>query len=201
MKAPKPKAIEPTYAGERPVRIDLGDGFYAVVKLPYDDHMGPPWKEHDGHGPVSNWTTRDKRPGERVLCSDRHSKRYYDFAEAVRIARRDGWGLASEHVEQLTAKLGRPLTKGEIAVASVEHDFEHLQDWCEDRWHWIGVCVDIFNAEDEEVYSDSVWGVADIDDYWKTLVLEFIQTGIDKLETEAAEVAYWASRDVETVTA
>ena len=60
--------------------------------IEHDSGHGAPWEECDGHGPVSDWTTRAKRPGELVLCSDGSHKRYYDFAEACRIARRDGWG-------------------------------------------------------------------------------------------------------------
>lgn len=65
---------------------------YAVEILP-DEHHGAPWEEEDGHGPVSGWTRRDKAPGEMVLCKDRGMRRLYDFAEACRIARRDGWGF------------------------------------------------------------------------------------------------------------
>lgn len=66
--------------------------FTVTARIVRDEHMGAPWEEHDGHGPVSEWTDRAKRPGERVLNEDRGSKRYYDFQEAVKIARRDGWG-------------------------------------------------------------------------------------------------------------
>jgi hypothetical protein len=55
----------------------------------WDSDTGAPWEAHDGHGPVSEWTSRDKRPGERVLCADRGSHRFYDFAGAVRIAKAD----------------------------------------------------------------------------------------------------------------
>ena len=48
-----------------------------------DEWYGAPWEECDGHGPVSEWTTRDKAPGERVLYADRRSKQFYDFATAV----------------------------------------------------------------------------------------------------------------------
>lgn len=65
----------------------------------HDDCMGAPWEEHDGHGIISDWTTRDKAPGELVLASDRGSNRYYDFAETVKIARRDGWGFLSGELE------------------------------------------------------------------------------------------------------
>lgn len=65
-----------------------------VATIERDEYMGAPWEEHDGHGVVSDWTSRDKRPGEMILSEDSRdcSKRFYDFAESCRIARRDGWG-------------------------------------------------------------------------------------------------------------
>ena len=54
------------------------------VEVEADEGHETPWDYEDGHGPVSDWTRRDKRPGERVLCSDRSSKRFYDFAQAVK---------------------------------------------------------------------------------------------------------------------
>lgn len=68
------------------------DGYVVTATVVRDDDMGAPWENEDGHGPVSRWTSRPKRPGERVLNVDRGSYRYYDFAEAVKIAKRDGWG-------------------------------------------------------------------------------------------------------------
>ena len=68
-----------------------------LVEFYHDNDHGAPWDEEDGHGTVSEWTTRDKLSGELVLASDRHSKRFYDFAETCRIAKRDGW-RASEDI-------------------------------------------------------------------------------------------------------
>lgn len=107
----------------------------------WDQCMGAPWKEHDGHGPVSEWTTRDKRPGERVLHEDRGSRRYYDFEEAVRIAKHDGWGLGDEALIALTRRLGRRPTRKEIVAQTVENDFDRLRRWCNDDWSWIAICV------------------------------------------------------------
>lgn len=59
-----------------------------------DSDMGAPWEECDGHGIVSEWTKREKAPGEFILSDDGRKKRFYDFAESVKIARRDGWGYA-----------------------------------------------------------------------------------------------------------
>lgn len=78
------------YAGET-ITCEV-DGFTATATLHFDGDHGAPWEEECGHGPVSDWTRRDKLPGEFVLNEDRGSKRFYDFAGAVKIARRDGWG-------------------------------------------------------------------------------------------------------------
>lgn len=74
------------------------DGVAYVATIESDDTHGAPWKEEDGHGDVSEWTTRDKLPGELVLSEDGRSKRFYDFAGACKIARRDGWGFLPEPV-------------------------------------------------------------------------------------------------------
>ena len=73
--------------------IEAQYGPYTVTAIiEHDSDTGAPWQEDCGHGPVSDWTTRAKLPGELVLSTDRGLKRYYDFAQACRIARRDGWG-------------------------------------------------------------------------------------------------------------
>lgn len=74
------------------------NGVAYVATIEHDDIHGAPWEEEDGHGDVSEWTTRDKLPGEMVLSEDGRSKRFYDFAGACRIARRDGWGFLPEPV-------------------------------------------------------------------------------------------------------
>ena len=58
------------------------------VSLEPDTDHGAPWDEENGHGPVSDWRRgpnytghHDKRPGEILLCGDRHAARFYDFAE------------------------------------------------------------------------------------------------------------------------
>ena len=106
------------------------DGHTFIVSV---DH-GAPWKEEDGHGPVSEWTSRDKKPGEWVLSSDRGSKRFYDAAEATRIAKRDSWGLTDEEKAKLATKLGRTATKGEVTAEAVRLDFEHLRGWANDKY-------------------------------------------------------------------
>lgn len=68
--------------------------YTATATIEHDSDHDAPWQENDGHGPVSDWTTRDKQPGELILNRDRQSRRYYDFAAACKMARRDSWGVS-----------------------------------------------------------------------------------------------------------
>lgn len=73
--------------------IECESGPFTIrATIEHDSHTGAPWEECDGHGPVSDWTTRAKRPGELVLSTSRGRKRFYDYQATCRIARRDGWG-------------------------------------------------------------------------------------------------------------
>src|SRR3546814_15760848 len=71
------------------------DGFTLTASTVHDDSMGAPWEEHDGHGEVTDWTRRDKAPGELILSDDGGSKRFYDFQGACEKARAEGWGPAA----------------------------------------------------------------------------------------------------------
>jgi hypothetical protein len=125
-------------------------GFTITARVEQDDQMGEPWKEHDGHGVVSEWTTRSKRPGERVLCEDRGSYRYYDVQASLEIAKRDGWD--AEPYKTGTAK--------ERAARAVERDFQFLRDWCRDEWCWVGVVLSVSKGGIElDEYAASLWGI------------------------------------------
>ena len=135
------------------------DGLTFRVSHHHDDHSGEPWKEHDGHGPVTGWEYRDKRPGELILNEDRGTKRFYDYAEACRIARRDGWNAAPYHIEAETPR--------QQAARAALADFERLRAWCNDEWHWCGVVVTLLDDDGEEVDSTSLWGIDSDDDTYR----------------------------------
>lgn len=112
----------------------------------YDGDAGAPWEREDGHGPVSEWTSRAKRPGERVLSEDRGVVRYYDWQGAMKIARKDKWGSKRALPDD---------TPRRIAFLAVEDDFEHLRQWCNEQWFYVGVIVrDVESGEHE-----SLWGI------------------------------------------
>jgi hypothetical protein len=150
-------------------RFDSGDTFEHKgrtfqVQYERDEDHGAPWIENDGHGPVSEWTTRDKYPGEWLLSDDRGAKRYYDFAAAVKIARKDQWGVEGGQLEGESA--------GEYAVRAVTKDFEYLRGWAIDEWQYVGVIVTELDADGDEGESESLWGCEDLNDYPSTVVRE-----------------------------
>lgn len=179
------------------------EGIRFTARVYADCDMGEPWEVHDGHGPVSDWTRRDKRPGERVLCEDRGSFRYYDVQAATEIARRHGWGVAPGWRDGF----GPEPTKGEIAAEAVRRDFEHLRAWCSGGWHWCGVGVAPEGEEDDSVfYANALWGIeSDGGDYIRETACELAgdlvyarREAWRKALHEARERKYWAARDVAT---
>lgn len=101
--------FQDTFSGYVGETIECERNGLRFVATLYHDGSDAPWERDDGHGPVSDWTTRDKAPGELELHSVSRSKLYYDFAEACRIARRDGWGapMYREDVERGANGLAR----------------------------------------------------------------------------------------------
>lgn len=181
-------AIANIYApGESPETVELGGGFSAVIGTPYEGDGGAPWDKEDGHGPVSGWEPRAKRPHELVLNDDGHSKRFYDFAEAVRIAKRDGWD---------TAPYGQG-TKGERAHRAAMADYNRLRRWCNNDWVYIGVTVTVL-YRGSEIADDSLWGIESDGDYWRDVAVEMIEGAIKAHRKETRERNHWAARGVIT---
>lgn len=122
---------------------------YAMEIVP-DQTLGPPWQEHDGHGVVSDWVSRPKRPGERVLIADGARHRLYDIEATLDIALRDGWG---------EIKPGQ--SPRQRAAAAVEQDFQRMRAWCNDEWGWVGVVVHPLHDDGCicEKRQQSLWGI------------------------------------------
>lgn len=132
------------------------DGFTLRARIKHDSDTGAPREEHDGHGPVSDWRRRnyagryDKRPGELLLCDDGRNARFYDFAEACRIARRDGWNAVPYDVPRETPR--------QRAAKAALADYNRLRGWCDDSWNWCGVVVTASRAG-VELGTASLWGI------------------------------------------
>jgi len=142
------------------------DGLSFLVRVRGDDSCEMPWDREDGHGPVrrarANHTGYpDKRAGEKVLAYDFGRAGWvYDHAEAVKIALRDGWGIAQESRDRIEKVLGRPMTAGEVADRAVLADFKRLADFLADRWGYVGVVVCLLDVDGNPTqHGDSVWGI------------------------------------------
>lgn len=179
----------------------IHDGREFLACLYSDEDSGPPWEESEGHGPVSDWTRRDKKPGELILASDRSYKRFYNYAEAMRIAKRDAWGVSGGMHEGETP--------GQYRHRAVMADFEFLHSWCADEWHYCGVVVHLLDDEGEQIgdeYAYALWGIeSNAGEYLREVAAELADQICAELEeeqraadAEAIEREYWASRDVLT---
>lgn len=139
------------------------------VEFIFDPDLGAPWEEHDGHGIVSDWENRDKKPGEVVIASDRGWKRFYDVAETTRTAKRDGWGVSDTDTSKMTP--------AQITQLAVQRDMERMRGWCNGDWHWCGVSVFPLTEAGDELRSEtaSLWGVdSDAYDYFEEIIFELI---------------------------
>lgn len=135
------------------------------VELKPDDSHGAPWEECDGHGPVresndASGEGRFKRPGERVLHAQYRTAWVYDWQEAMKIAKRDGWGMSDEDKAKFKAATGFDPTPGQIALAAVQSDFDRLRRYLEGDWSYVGVVVTLLDVDGKPTYERaSLWGI------------------------------------------
>lgn len=149
----------------RPTRLFDGDTFTREgitfrVKMDHDYDMGPPWEEGDDSDLVSDWTTRPKAPGERVLNRDRGSYRYYNFAEAVKRYTEQG---RDPYAKGWRSDLGEDATLGQVAARIAELNFIHYDHWCRDLWQWMVLSVEMLTKDGGTVGSEHLGGVSSED--------------------------------------
>jgi hypothetical protein len=179
--------------------VPLKQGYSVRVKVEYDEHADAPWDMSDGCGPVSDWRSKaSKAPGERVLAEDHGRARFYDFAAAVKLARKDGWGAEGD----------AGMKPGEKAAHAAEKDFEFLRGWCTDQWHYVVVGVEV-SRNGAVLYMDYCGGIENLGDYWREFAADHancvIETNIKAHRTaaiaarkETIERRRWEARDVVT---
>lgn len=160
------------------------DGILFIVSFDQDDLMEAPWENEDGHGPVSDWTGASKSPGEMILCSDRGQRRYYDFQEAVKIAKREGWNCAPYAWR----------TKGQQAHEAALADFDLLRRWCAGDWTYRVVAVTPVDQDGEPDASETLYlgGVAGDTAYLESVAMElaseYLYTLNPRLSYHAVEI-------------
>lgn len=154
-----------------------------IARFYYDSDTGYPWDNDDTlSGLVSQWTSRNKGAGERVLVNDRGSKRFFDWSTAMMIAKRDGWDAPPY-------KTG---TKGQRAERAVSATYEMLRGWCNDDWYYCGISVTL--ADGREEYTHALWGIeSDNDKYHEEVMRELA----DELLRDIGEDDETKARDME----
>lgn len=177
------------------------EGHHFRVVIDHDSDHGAPWQEEDGHGDVTEWTTRDKRPGELVLDAHRGRKRFYDFQGACKRALDEGWGALPAPLQTIQrngvwqATAGQfhatspdinaairavcdahraTMTPRQYAAHAAMADYERLRRWCNNEWHYVGVVVTLLDREGTPTHhSESVWGIeSDAGEYLEETALE-----------------------------
>ena len=132
-------------------------GYLFTIEVDYDEFEEPPWSRCDCHVPVSDWTTRDKKPSEVVLSSIGGANLYYDFSKAMKKAKEELWDAAP---------YGQG-TRGERAERAVRADVKHLRDYIDNVWVYVTLSVTMQGSG----YTTSLGGVEydySENGYWMT---------------------------------
>lgn len=166
------------------------DGFTVRVEYHYDYDAGSPWEHDEGHGGVrivhAHYGRPQKRPGERVLHSDRWCHWLYDWQGACKKARAEGWNA-------------KPYDAPARIERAVQADFDYLRGWLNDDWHYAGIIVTVCDATGVQPVDDACWGFETLNDYHETAGQEMADACLSRVRAEMTEREYWASRDVLTV--
>jgi hypothetical protein len=155
-----------------------------AVEVHIDHDSGAPWEDCEGHGPVTGWVRRNKRPDELILNSANGEYRYYNFKEACAIALRDGWGCDA---------LDGTESKRQKAAIAARADFEYLRSWCNNEWSYVGIEVTLLDSEGNKTeISDSIWGIEGTEDQIRynaqTLIDDLAQGLHTRFEVVTTEV-------------
>ena len=169
-------------------------GLRFAVTFDFDYDTEPPWDRSDCHGPVRIGRNHadgqsDKRPGERPLNRPtwREDQYFYDWAEACRMARKDGWNA-------------EPYDAPNRVQRAVRADFDYLSAWVNCGWQYVVVGICQVDDDDNEIGAwDYCGGVETFKDYHHECACEMAEQLAKQIIREAQERAYWESRDVETV--
>lgn len=156
------------------------DGFRLNIALSGDMDCTP-WDWDDSQGPVSEWTSRAKLPGEIILCQDRGSKRYYNFAEACRIARRDKWDAKPYNTGQES--------KRQQAAKAAMADYKRLRAYCEGHWQY--VCIGVHASKRGTILGSAYLGGVESDahDYIVQCANELTDKALSDAKAELRELA------------
>jgi hypothetical protein len=156
------------------------NGEIFTYEIKHDSDQGAPWEDKDGHGPVSEWTKRDKLPGELILSEGRMGNLYYDYAGACKQAFVEGWNAAPYDIPGET--------KHQQACRAALADYNWLRRWANDLGvSPVGIVVRRAGACECCGDYESLWGIwhdIDSEKSW-----EYLEQTAHEL---AGDLAKWA---------
>ena len=182
------------------------DGREYRIDWDYDDTYGRPERESDGHGvcvdinfdPATFGEDHDPEDGEldmeevvrhklmRVLSRAFRNGGYwrvYDVWETLKLAKADGWRDLKWEAEHPNA------TEEEKLMAAVDADFNYLQVWYDDDWHWCGITVILLDEEGDPTGDEaSLWGLCSDDaEYHEEVIKDLVGEIQRQVKREAEE--------------
>lgn len=174
-------------------------GCTVLIEYFADYDQSAPWENSDGHGNVTrvnkNWHTGriEKKPGQVVLYSGNGNEYsyLYDFADAMKTAKLDGWNAEPYAPEGDTP--------GKKALRAVNADMEYLRGWCADEWHYVGVVCTLLDSDGEKTdNTESCWGFETYKDYHLEAGRDMAEELAESANREKSECSYWETRDMVT---
>lgn len=97
-----------------------GDFTYTIEREQDTDYN--PLEDEDGHGVVSDWTSRRKYPSEVIIADDHGTRRYYDIQASIANFTKFGGFTATD---------GKTLKQ--VVAEAVERDKDFLERWFSDK--------------------------------------------------------------------
>lgn len=172
--------LNSSYDGEQITQ--LSGGYSIKVEFSQDSDMGPPWKEYDGCGIVSDWepNRREEEYWEnwRMDPPNERGYYYYEFKETLPKAIKEGWNAPPYYAGDKLARAWR----------GMRADYEFLRRYmCQDWWY--STLIVTLYKDDEEIDSESLGGMdSDSIDHFAETARDYAASMIRKArDNERAE--------------
>ena len=153
------------------------NGYNFIIVNELDDNIAP-WGYCDNEADlVSDWTQRDKKPGEMILNTHRRFKRFFDYQAACKYALKYQWGSRD-------ALPGD--TKKQIASKAALNLFNYWRSWFDDEWTYRYVEITLINPDtnQETDFIESCGGIEDLNDYDQDWIKENAAVLIESFKTQ-----------------
>src|SRR3546814_10660545 len=125
-------------------------------------------------GPAAHSLTFEQ--GSSGLC--RATSHWFEGRE-LRDFRSDWHDEQRDAVASVYDQYRATMTARQWAALAARSDFERMRSWCDDGWHWVGVCVTV-EREGIKLGGASLWGIeSDSPDYHVETANELVSEALE----------------------